>query len=263
MSFEKIHETILNIFSSLTDDEGVTKNVNQYQKIDDLLNKFAQNDGSLKVIFDNVKLSIIATSNNLEALSGFTKNDLDEYNSLIFLQALDANHLMAPVVLAKWYAPLINKMTQALDVDIVDMSLVICGLSLILPNGKKMKILLRATPIEISESGLPALCIISIDDITHILKSNFYWGRLTYSEANANKFYYHSKEKKDFKLDILSDREKQVLKLIAEGKQSKEIAQELFLSVNTIDNHRKNAIARTGTKDTTALIQLCKILGIF
>jgi DNA-binding NarL/FixJ family response regulator len=42
------------------------------------------------------------------------------------------------------------------------------------------------------------------------------------------------------RLSLLSGREKQVLSLIAEGRTTREIAQTLYLSVRTIDIHRKN-----------------------
>lgn len=47
-----------------------------------------------------------------------------------------------------------------------------------------------------------------------------------------------SPEKKEE--SILSQREKEILQLISEGKSSKEIAEILFLSSKTVDSHRKN-----------------------
>jgi DNA-binding CsgD family transcriptional regulator len=44
--------------------------------------------------------------------------------------------------------------------------------------------------------------------------------------------------------------------------ESKEIATTLFISSHTADNHRRNALARTGAKDTTALVQICRMCGI-
>jgi len=41
-------------------------------------------------------------------------------------------------------------------------------------------------------------------------------------------------------LDILTDREKHILRLIALGKSTKEIAAELFISKRTVDTHRNN-----------------------
>lgn len=43
---------------------------------------------------------------------------------------------------------------------------------------------------------------------------------------------------------ILSNREKEILNLIAEGKTSKEIAETLFIAKTTVDTHRKNMMRK-------------------
>jgi len=52
----------------------------------------------------------------------------------------------------------------------------------------------------------------------------------------------------------LTRREKQVLALVAEGKTSQTIGQELFLSPLTIDTHRKNLIQKFNVKNMAELI---------
>lgn len=52
----------------------------------------------------------------------------------------------------------------------------------------------------------------------------------------------------------LSSREIEVLKLIAEGKCSSKIADQLFISMNTVDTHRKNMMAKCGVNKITELI---------
>jgi two-component system response regulator NreC len=44
--------------------------------------------------------------------------------------------------------------------------------------------------------------------------------------------------------DILTPREMEILKLIAEGYKSKEIAEHLFISVNTVEKHRNNIMRK-------------------
>jgi DNA-binding NarL/FixJ family response regulator len=44
--------------------------------------------------------------------------------------------------------------------------------------------------------------------------------------------------------DMLTPREMEVLKLIAEGYKSKEIAEHLFISVNTVEKHRNNIMKK-------------------
>lgn len=46
------------------------------------------------------------------------------------------------------------------------------------------------------------------------------------------------------KKEILTIREKEILKLIAEGKPSKEIAELLFISIHTVNTHRVNLIRK-------------------
>jgi DNA-binding NarL/FixJ family response regulator len=54
-------------------------------------------------------------------------------------------------------------------------------------------------------------------------------------------------------LDILTPRELQVLKLIAEAHTSKEIARELVISVKTVERHRQNILDKLGMSDRVEL----------
>jgi DNA-binding NarL/FixJ family response regulator len=53
----------------------------------------------------------------------------------------------------------------------------------------------------------------------------------------------------------LSTREKEILKLVAEGKTSPEIADLLCLSVRTVQNHRANIMKKLKIKNTTDLLR--------
>jgi DNA-binding NarL/FixJ family response regulator len=53
--------------------------------------------------------------------------------------------------------------------------------------------------------------------------------------------------------DVLTPRELQVLKLIAEAYTSKEIAKELFISVKTVERHRQNILDKLGMSDRVEL----------
>jgi DNA-binding NarL/FixJ family response regulator len=52
---------------------------------------------------------------------------------------------------------------------------------------------------------------------------------------------------------ILTERENEVVKLIAEGHSSKEIAATLFISVKTVERHRSNILTKLGMRDRTEL----------
>lgn len=55
--------------------------------------------------------------------------------------------------------------------------------------------------------------------------------------------------------EVLTTREKEILKLIAEGKASKEIADLLFISIYTVNNHRANIIKKLKIKKTADLVR--------
>lgn len=52
----------------------------------------------------------------------------------------------------------------------------------------------------------------------------------------------------------LSLRESEILKLILKGKTSQQIADELFISKNTVDTHRRNILEKNGLKNTQELL---------
>lgn len=55
--------------------------------------------------------------------------------------------------------------------------------------------------------------------------------------------------------DILSKREIEILRLICNEFSNAEIAEKLFLSVSTIETHRKNIIAKLGVNNTVGLVK--------
>lgn len=53
----------------------------------------------------------------------------------------------------------------------------------------------------------------------------------------------------------LSDRELEVLKLVANGKTNKEISDELFISIRTVDAHKNNIMGKLQLKNTAELVK--------
>lgn len=57
-------------------------------------------------------------------------------------------------------------------------------------------------------------------------------------------------------LPVLSSREKEVLVLIADGLTNPQIASKLFISLHTVDSHRKNLLTKFQVNNTAGLIKL-------
>lgn len=63
-------------------------------------------------------------------------------------------------------------------------------------------------------------------------------------------------------LDSLSPRQREVLRRIAEGQATKEIAFELGLSVKTVETHRAQLMERLGIRDVPGLVRLAIRAGL-
>ena len=61
---------------------------------------------------------------------------------------------------------------------------------------------------------------------------------------------------------VLTAREEEVLKLVAEGHSSKEIAQLLFISVKTVERHRANMLQKLGLRDRLELTRYAIRAGL-
>lgn len=71
----------------------------------------------------------------------------------------------------------------------------------------------------------------------------------------------------EFKLEdggqpILTEREKEVVRLVADGLSSREIAERLCLSVKTVDTHRANILEKIGAHSSAELIKYAIREGI-
>ena len=62
--------------------------------------------------------------------------------------------------------------------------------------------------------------------------------------------------------DLLTDRERQVLQLLAEGKSNKEAAAILNLSPYTVESHRQNLMQKTGVHNTAGIVLYAVRKGI-
>ena len=73
---------------------------------------------------------------------------------------------------------------------------------------------------------------------------------------------YDKGRKKRDQLENLSPRQREVLRLIAEGQTTKQIAQTLEISVKTVETHRSQLMDRLGIHDVAGLVRYAIIVGL-
>lgn len=63
-------------------------------------------------------------------------------------------------------------------------------------------------------------------------------------------------------LPMITRRESEILKLIADGLTNQEIADQLFISTFTVDTHRKNLLLKFNAKNTATLVKIVVSKGV-
>lgn len=121
-------------------------------------------------------------------------------------------------------------------------------------NGKYVRILQQIYTIQTSPEG-GALRVLDIHtDITHLKPT----GRpvLSFIGLDGEPSYIDVEIQTAFKpsKEILTKREKEILRNLIDGHNSKSLSDKLFLSVETINTHRRNILRKTKTKNTTEVI---------
>ncbi|WP_374445923.1 response regulator [Epilithonimonas sp.] len=66
---------------------------------------------------------------------------------------------------------------------------------------------------------------------------------------------YHKEKIQNEQLSLLTAREREILSLIVKEMTSEEIAESLFISKKTVDNHRQHLLEKTGCKSTVGLVK--------
>jgi DNA-binding NarL/FixJ family response regulator len=85
--------------------------------------------------------------------------------------------------------------------------------------------------------------------------TNFFCGKIIESIVKENTSYIDVNKVASCCEPVnLSNREIEIVKMIAEGFTNKEIADKLFLSSHTIITHRKNIMAKIGVKNTAGIV---------
>lgn len=120
---------------------------------------------------------------------------------------------------------------------------------------KYSHILQRSTYITSKETGLPLYNVGVIIDITHIKNDPLIIHTIEkssnpYSATLIEKNFYYPNEEDT----LLTIREKDILKHMADGLSSKQIASKFKISENTIGNHRQNMLRKTNTKNVAELV---------
>lgn len=127
-------------------------------------------------------------------------------------------------------------------------------------HGRYLNVILQLVVLELDKNGNIWLVLI-LDDLLP--------DKISFTEVNrrlinikSGKICLFKNAKEPNNKTILSLREIEVLGLVSKGFVSKEIADKLFLSVNTVNNHRQNILDKVKATNTSEAVSYARTLGL-
>jgi DNA-binding NarL/FixJ family response regulator len=103
-----------------------------------------------------------------------------------------------------------------------------------------------------------------IKGLEYVSRGDYFLDSSVSHEVVENLMKSPAKETKitDAAYGALTPREQEVMRLFAEGLSSKKIAEKLFISPKTVDNHRNNILSKLGLHSTMELVRYAAKLGL-
>ncbi len=177
------------------------------------------------------------------------------------LGLLNKEYVKFPIESVEWFTKML---TQIKFEDRENMKIHHCCMRFTRMDKKPICIFSQGMPIQVDEQREFKYTLNFVQNINHLIKKDFqfYWMRFSYGSKKQFVKTFHAEAKEYSNHDLLTVREKEVLQLISEDLDTKEIANRLSISTNTVGNHRSNMIEKLGARDTTALVQLAKMTGM-
>lgn len=257
MNHDDIISQIKTIWTDMTQSHPENSEVKSYDESSlDLLSK---NSNSVITIINLKEYKDLYVSSNVETIWGFSQNTNPIIGILQYIKMITFDHALFPIIAGKWYLQCLKSIGYE---NKTNQKIIFVGAKFKTRFGKTIRTFIHTSHLDEDADRNPINIINTVQDISHFMKDDFWWMRFSSGEHSENIKYYHSSTGKTFEGDIVSDREKDILRLINQGMESQEIAKTLFLSLATVQTHRKNMLSRTGMKDVTALLQIALSIGM-
>jgi DNA-binding CsgD family transcriptional regulator len=256
---EGIYNKVAELSQCIFDGDTLADRDSQMKELEFLLQGIKGTDAHL-TIFNHKTYAPELEVGHIE-FWGLLPDGTMEERMITILGLLNKEYAKFPYESVEWFTKMLMQIPFE---ERVNMKIHHSGMRFTRMDAKPVCIFSQGMPIQVDEQRNFKYTLNYVQNIHHLIKKDFpyYWIRFAYGQQQQYVQTFHSNDKLYSKHDLLSAREKEVLLLIAEDLDTKEIAQKLFISVNTVGNHRSNMIERLGARDTTALVQLAKMTGM-
>lgn len=117
--------------------------------------------------------------------------------------------------------------------------------------------------VQTDETGFPTRTLITCTNIQQFKKDDcVYYNIMKKNQDGIYQIMLEGIENNRVDEYNLTSRETQVINMIGQGYSNKQIADKLFISLNTVQTHRKNILKKTGCKGTAELTNFAFSRGL-
>jgi|GEM_PF-505887 len=222
------------------------------QRLEKLLGQFPRFPGHFLYIY-NFSEGRITYARGFQDLLGYRDEEVDVH--LIF----GALHPEDAPIVANLNQRAIEAMAKVRDPkNLMDLSLSVDH-RMQKANGEYIKILRQTAVFEVDKCSGKVHSTFSLCKDISTIKPN---GSIGWQISGFDLIEFEAPEDTTQRVQYRpSPREMDVLRKLAEGMSSKVIAQELDISLHTVNTHRRNMLSRTGLSNTTELVRRIGGLG--
>ncbi len=256
---EAIYDRVVHLSEYIFSEDNLANKDIYLKELEFLLQGIRGTDTQL-AIFNHKTYASELEVGNIEFWGPLPEGNMEK-PMISILGLLNKEYVKFPYESVEWFTKILMQIPFE---ERVNMKIHHSGMRFTRLDKKTICIFSQGMPIQVDELRNFKYTLNYVQNINHLIKKDFpyYWIRFVYGQQKQFVQTFHSDVKEYSKHDLLSVREKEVLQLISEGFDTKEIAEKLFISTNTVGNHRSNMIEKLGARDTTAMVQLAKMSGM-
>ena len=251
--FEKTHQEFKNAYYKVKiEPEDVDyKIANNYIPF---LNHLGSIRAGLVVVVDYFKDNFFFVSNNAYATLGFNEKTIFSNNLVELRKRVHPEDFVINIAAVKAREFILSQPVKKRK----DYKL---SQELRMINDKKewFRIIIQANIIELDAKGNLWLTIFCCD--LSPVQDLSLPGRAALWDTKTGEIIF-SMEGQKISSFPLSSREIEILGLVAKGMRSKEIADKLFISINTVNNHRKKLLEKMKVSNSSEAVKLAAKLGV-
>ncbi|WP_407481822.1 LuxR C-terminal-related transcriptional regulator [Elizabethkingia meningoseptica] len=204
-------------------------------------------------IGNNIKMRTQWFSENIDQFTPYSKEEWMDSDGLFFINLFhpeDRHYVIAALEFAT--RTTINMIASGKKKPHVN----IYG-RMINKQGNYRWILLQSPDVYKNENNQIEASLVAIYDLSHFQIKNMPLLSVIDYDKHEIQYFKHF-EQETTKIEVekpnITNREKEILMLMAQGLNSPGIAEKLFLSYHTVENHKRNLRQKTSTKTSSELI---------